>query len=115
MTDESRIKWQDLITRWKASGDSAPVFATREGVNASTLRWWAKELRREQAKPADAAGPALVQVVRKATPKTPKSVARTGSVIIDLIDAGVRIVVEPSADRATLATVLAVLGARRAA
>jgi hypothetical protein len=114
MTDESRIKWQDLSTRWKASGESSRVFAAREGVNAGTLKWWSAQLRREQEKPADGAVAAttLVQVVRKSAAK---SAIRTASVVIELLDAGIRISVEAGTDRSTLATVLDVLGARRTA
>jgi hypothetical protein len=110
MTDENRIKRQDWVARWKASGDTAQVFSAREGIEAGTLKWWAVELRRELKKSTGAVPSPMVQLVRSGA-----SAPRTAGVVIDLLDAHARITVEPGADRATLATVLELLRARSAA
>ncbi|WP_049876422.1 MULTISPECIES: IS66 family insertion sequence element accessory protein TnpA [Sorangium] len=44
MTAESRRIWRDRVARWHKSGQSARVFAEREGVNAGTLYSWSRRL-----------------------------------------------------------------------
>ena len=58
------------MERWRASGEPARVFAARAGLNASTLAWWASQLRRRrQARPPTAVG--LVRVVAAAPEQAP--------------------------------------------
>jgi transposase len=42
----SRAEWQQRVTQWKKSGLTAEVFATRQGLNPRTLRWWSSALQR---------------------------------------------------------------------
>lgn len=39
--------WRGLVARWRSSGQTAREFASRQGVNASTLSFWAWRLKRE--------------------------------------------------------------------
>ena len=32
--------WAERVTRWEQSGQTAKVFATKEGVSAQSLSWW---------------------------------------------------------------------------
>ena len=45
MTDKKT--WAKRVAAWRASGDSATVFAAREGYAASSLRNWASRLGRD--------------------------------------------------------------------
>ena len=43
----SRAEWRALVEKLRASGQSRETFARRHGLKASTLGWWASELRHE--------------------------------------------------------------------
>ena len=110
--------WVERVAAWRASGERAETFSRREGYAASTLRWWASRLKRDMAlPPAPAPSPEvrLARVVRTA-PAAAAAVAagpRRPAITLDVVHAGVRIGVEPGADRTTLAMVLDVLGVGR--
>jgi hypothetical protein len=109
MIDEARTTWQKRLARWKASGESATTFSAREGIKPGRLYWWSAKLRREgAASTADPAPVRMMQLVR-----VPARAPGVG-ISIDVQDARARVVVEPGFDRATLATVLEVLGVRSA-
>lgn len=48
----TRENWARHVERWRASGLRAAEYGRREGLNASTLRWWSSRLRREPVTPA---------------------------------------------------------------
>ena len=37
-------EWAELVSAWRASGESQRVFAEEQGVNASTLASWSRKL-----------------------------------------------------------------------
>jgi hypothetical protein len=41
----NRDEWANRVRQWRASGLTAGEFATREGINANTLKWWSSRLR----------------------------------------------------------------------
>lgn len=41
----TRAEWTKVIARYRASGQTAEVFAAKHGLAVSTLRWWSSELR----------------------------------------------------------------------
>lgn len=43
---ETESKWVERIRQWKDSGKRAEEFASGRPFKASTLKWWATELRR---------------------------------------------------------------------
>jgi hypothetical protein len=108
---DTATKWRQRVASWRASGETAETYSTGRGFTASSLRYWASRLRREDA----IAGPVvrLAQVVR--TQSTQWDEAPRGAVVIELLDARARITVASDTDRAVLATVLEVLdqGGRR--
>ena len=64
MQRRSRAQWRDIVGKWKASGESAGSFASRNGLNAGTMKWWSYQFRAEDRQAADEAGCAeLVEVV----------------------------------------------------
>lgn len=106
--------WVERVSAWRASGERAETFSRRGGYAASTLRWWASKLKREMAA-ATPATPATVQLARVIrTPTATAVAARSLGLVLEVVDAGVRIAVEPGADPATLAMVLAVVRGGRA-
>ncbi len=46
---DAREAWSRLVSQWRSSGETAREFASRHGVNASTLSGWAWRLGRERA------------------------------------------------------------------
>lgn len=52
----SRAEWSKVIGRYRASGQTADVFARRNGLNVSTLRWWSAELGKGSIPEDDALG-----------------------------------------------------------
>ena len=100
MTDEAKTTWRKRVARWKASGETAAEFAAREGIKASTLRWWSSMLQREHTPVR------MVQLVR-----TPRE-SRSSGVVVDLPEARARVIVEAGFDRDTLSAVLQMLGSR---
>lgn len=101
--------WVERVAAWRASGERAEAFSRRGGYAASTLRWWASKLKREMAAPAVTA-PAAVQLARVVrTPAVTHAEARERAIVLEVVDAGVRIAIEPGADRRTLAMVLEVV------
>lgn len=103
---ETAATWQRRVTRWKASGETAAVFAAREGVRPNTLLWWSWRLKRKVSSTAAPPPVRMVQLVR--TPSSP----RGSGVIVDLPDARARITVEPGFDHETFAVVVKLLGER---
>lgn len=91
--------WAKRVAAWRESGQSADAFAAGRGFAGNTLRWWASALRRRDAR--------LVRVVVAETPAAPE---REEAIEIELHGARVR--VRAGVDRATLATVIAVLDER---
>ena len=84
----------------ESEGETAAEFGEREGIKASTLRWWSSTLQREHTPVW------MVQLVR-----TPHEL-RSSGVIVDLPDARARVIVEAGFDRDTLSAVLQMLGSR---
>jgi hypothetical protein len=92
--------WVERVAAWRASGEKAEAFSRANGYAANTLRWWASKLKREMA----VASPSvqLARVVRRPAVTEPRS----HTIVLEVDSAGVRVVVEPGADAATLAMVL---------
>ena len=42
---ETEAKWSERIQQWKESGKKAAEFAAGQPYKATTLVWWATELR----------------------------------------------------------------------
>jgi hypothetical protein len=96
----TKQKWAERVRAWRASGQEASTFTAGKGFEASTLRWWASHLGREE-QPLR-----LVSVVRRAS--SPK--AETG-IVIEV--GGARVLVTPGFDGVLLAEVVRALGGAR--
>ena len=103
MADAHTI-WKQRVRDWRASGESAERYAVGRGFAASTLKWWASKLREDHSTPIVR----MAQVVRSGTDGH-----RRGTIVVERLDGGVRITIEPGADRETITTVLAIVAAPR--
>lgn len=97
-----RDEWAKRVEGWKRSGLSAEALAERDGFNAHTLRWWARQLRREPI--IEDLRPKFVEVMVPAA-----SVIVESTVIEVVLRDGVRVVVPNNFDENTLRRVLRVV------
>lgn len=87
---ETETKWAERVREWGESGRTAKEFATGRSYKASTLQWWASELR-QRAKGGRQQGKALVRgtgrtiamarVVMRAGPRNPSAATEKGVVV----------------------------------
>ena len=110
MADTKAI-WRARVTAWRASGKTAEEYSAGQGFAVGTLRWWSSRLGREGT-PASVAssGIRLAKVVRSTEPAAVVAPSGRGAIIIEMHDARVRVLVEAGVDRATLSTVLELVG-----
>ena len=109
----TKATWRSRVAAWRASGKTAEEFSVGQGFAVGTLRWWSSRLGRESTPPPAAPSAIrLAKVVRSSVTSEPSVVIpmRRGAIIIELDDAGVRVLVEAGVDRATLSTVLDLVG-----
>lgn len=100
--------WKKRVASWRASGETAEEFSEGRPWSPKTLRWWASRLGREGAR-----GTAATPVVRVAQLMRSAAVER-GAVVVEVLDARVRITVEAGAPAETVAAVLGILMPREA-
>lgn len=110
MSDNKTV-WRSRVAEWRASGETAELFATKRGFSVSALRSWSSRIGREE-KRLTTPSIRLARVLRP--PATLEQAARRGSIVIELLGAQARVVVEGGVDRQALTTVLEVVrgGAR---
>jgi transposase len=107
---DARTTWKPRVAGWRASGLTADVYSARHGFAANSLRWWSSRLAREAASP-----PATVrfaQLVR--SPATVGDTASRGAIVVEFLDARVRLTVDVGAERETLTHIIEVVLARTA-
>ena len=107
MSDASTI-WKKRVAEWRASGKTAGAFSAGRGWSPQTLRWWSSRLGRKAQAP-------IVRVVQLVRATAGDDDARSaGAVVVEDLDARLRITIGAGADRALVTTVLAVVAGRRA-
>ena len=97
--------WKKRVASWRASGETAEEFSEGRPWSPKTLRWYASRLR---LPPTVAATP-VVRVAQLVRSHSPAERDRGGSIIVEALDARLRITIEVGAERETVATVLGVL------
>jgi hypothetical protein len=88
--------WRQRVASWRASGETAEAFSAGRGWSAKTLRWWSSRLGRTTSPPIFR----VAQLVREST------TAGRNTIVIEQLDARVRITIEPGVDREVLSMVL---------
>lgn len=105
----SRQWWERTIKRWRRSELTAQVFAEREGLALSTLRWWSSELgrgTRAKRESAKTRSPRPLEVrVEHATTVPPLATA------IEVESCGVVVRLPGGTDAAYVASLVRALGA----
>jgi hypothetical protein len=99
----TEAKWSERVREWKASGKALHEFAAGQGYKASSLGWWAWQLRKRASKRGSAAqGIRMAEVVRSAP-------RRKESLPMVLEVAGARIALERGFDAELLGQVVRTL------
>jgi hypothetical protein len=101
---KSREWWRKTVGRWKSGGLTAEEFASKEGVNASTLRWWSSRASRGTRA---AHGSIVVQPIEIAMPGAGQA---TSGGIVEVAVAGMVVRVEVGTDVAYVAELLRAVG-----
>lgn len=99
--------WKKRVASWRASGQTADEFSEGRPWSPKTLRWWSSRLRREGASASATPIVRIAQLVR------PPAVER-GAVVVEALDARVRVTVEAGAPTETVAAVLGIVMPREA-
>jgi hypothetical protein len=97
--------WKKRVASWRASGQTAEEFSEGRAWSPKTLRWWSSRLRRE--------GASATPVVRIAQLVRSPAVER-GAIVVEALDARVRVTVEAGAPAETVAAVLGIVVPREA-
>ena len=105
---DTKTTWRRRVASWRASGETAAKFSSRQGFAPTTLRWYASRLKREGVEVAPAAP--LVRMAQVIRSQAPGDGGRRGGIVVDLLDVRARITVEAGVERDTLALVLDALG-----
>lgn len=83
-----RAEWMTRVGEWKASGETAEVFARRKGLKAKLLQWWASRFVREAKKPAvksTSSSLVFARVEASSAERVPATVATPVSTTLDLV------------------------------
>lgn len=104
--------WKKRVASWRASGETAEEFSKGRPWSPKTLRWWASRLGRPVAAAVTPAP--VVRVAQLVRSSAPVDRERGGSIVVEALDARLRITIELGAERDTVAVVLGALvpGAR---
>lgn len=62
MTKRTRTQWREHVARWKSSGISLKDYAATAGLNAITMRSWARKFETEPASTTARGQPGFVEV-----------------------------------------------------
>ena len=123
MRSATERQWARRVAQWRASGLTSTQFAAVGGYSGGALRYWASRLAKPAAPTTAVAPIKSTATTPTATPKAApvkkeiamaRVLARLGpsatpSITIEMAQA--RVAVRPGFDRATLRSVLEVLGA----
>jgi len=104
MSDTVEI-WKKRVASWRASGRTAGEFSEGRPWSPKTLRWWSSRLGRGHVP-----SPRIVRVAQLVRASgVPVERERGGSIIVEALDARIRITIEAGAESDTVASVLRVL------
>ena len=75
-------EWARRVSKWRASGEAAGVFAARRGWNPRTLTWWGSKLKRRDAATAGTKSGAVEFARVVAKEPLPRTSSSTGTIEI---------------------------------
>jgi hypothetical protein len=76
------VEWARRVSKWRASGETAGVFAARHGWNPRTLTWWASTLKRRDASTAGTKSRAVEFARVVAKEPVPRASSSSGTIEI---------------------------------
>jgi hypothetical protein len=97
--------WKKRVASWRASGQTAEEFSEARPWSPKTLRWWSSRLGRE----ASSGAAPVVRIAQLVRSSAPPERERGGSIVVEALDARLRITIEVGAERDTVAAVLGML------
>lgn len=109
----TETKWAGRIQEWQASGKRAEEFVADRPFKASTLRWWATELRRrsgEGVRPRKRRATSEIRMARVVR-RGGAAASQASGVVVEV--SGARIAVGRGFDAELLSEVVRVLGGAR--
>ncbi len=98
--------WKKRVASWRASGQTAEEFSEARPWSPKTLQWWSSRLKRRSETAAPAPIVRVAQLVRSSSPLERE---RGGAIVVEALDARLRITIEVGAERDTVAAVLGAL------
>ena len=104
VTAQTEGKWRDRVSEWRASGETAVVFASTRGFAASTLQYWSYRLNGGGRKEGKSKKQRFVRVIPRPVVETTER-----EIIVEVGTARVR--VSRGFDAELLADVMRALGA----
>jgi transposase len=105
MSDTKEI-WKKRVASWRASGETAEKYCAGRGWSAGTLFWWSSRLGREAPAPVVR----VAQLVRSPVPRDRTEPA--GTIVVELLDARVRVTVDTGADQQVVVAILELLASK---
>lgn len=113
MSKSTRI-WRDRVERWHKSGQSARVFAEREGVKPGTLYSWSRRLGMKRSDWPQCSEKAMPPQLLPVVVATSGTLAPSSGMALEVVmPEGVVIRVPPTVDEEALARVVRALGGVR--
>src|SRR5262245_51908858 len=103
---ETKEIWRQRVASWRASGETAERYSKRQGWSLGTLRWWSSRLGREARMPVVR----MERLVRSSVPDEHREPA--SAIVVELLDARVRVIIYSGADRDAAIAVLESLASR---
>jgi hypothetical protein len=97
---DTKETWKKRVASWRASGKTAEKYSAGRGWSAGTLLWWSSRLGREAPPPVVR----IAQLVR--SPVRRDRAELVGTIVVELLDARVRLTVDTGVDRDTVTAVL---------
>src|SRR5882757_6409698 len=100
MSDKTAM-WRSRVAAWRASGQTATVFATGQDFTVSALRWWSSRFACEARSPVTTPTIRLARVERAVDAEV--AVPRPNRMVIELRDIRARLAIDgPSTARHSL-------------
>ena len=62
MAKRTKTQWREHVARSQSSGPSLKDFAATAGLNAGTMRWWARKFESEPSSATASGQPCFVEV-----------------------------------------------------
>ena len=104
----TEAKWSERIREWKASGKALHEFAVGQPYKASSLGWWAWQLRKRAGKGGGTSTGKTIRLAQVVRSRAPAAAAPAASAVIVEVG-GTRIAIQRGFDAELLGQVVRTL------